>query len=96
MLGQNPRDVLMADLVAFLVDRGGAYHDEPATLYEELASRAKPARPDELSKMIRAIAKRHDAPFTLEARNIKRDGQSRRAIKLVLGNGVNGVNGVNR
>ena len=30
----------------------------------------------------------------LERRNVWQDGQSRRALKLVLRNGVNGVNGV--
>jgi putative DNA primase/helicase len=93
--GENPADKLAADVAEFLRQRGGHFKDEPTVLHKELVSDAKPARADELSKSLKAIAARSPI-LEFDAGNFKKDGQSRRFVELSLRNGVNGVNGVNR
>jgi len=93
--GENPADKLAADVSEFLRVRSGHFKDEPGVLHEQLRSEAKPSRPDELSKSLKAIAARSPI-LDFDAGNFKKDGQSRRFVELTLRNGVNGVNGVNR
>ena len=89
--GENPADKLAADVAEFLRQRGGHFKDEPTVLHKELVSDAKPARADELSKSLKAIAARSPI-LEFDAGNFKKDGQSRRFVELSLRNGVNGVN----
>ncbi len=92
--GEDPDDKLAADLEGFLVDCGGRFKDEPKVLHEQLKSRYKSERPDELTKRLKAIAARTPT-LDFNHGNFKKRGQSRRFVELVLRNGVNGVNGVN-
>jgi hypothetical protein len=86
--GQNPDDILTADVCWFLRVRGGEYHEEPAQLFDELESQAKPESVEGLSKRLRKLAARPDAPFTVEKRNKwdKEAQQGRRAIHMSLKN----------
>ncbi len=94
LYGENPDDRLAEDLAELLKARGGRFKDEPAVLYEQLESAHKGTRPDELGKRLRAIAKRSPAPFSVNTKNIWKDGQSRRALDITLEIGVKGVKGV--
>ena len=93
--GEHQDERLAADIKTFLEERGGYFKDEPGILFNELRSKAKPPRPDELTKMLKAIAAK-TRTLTFNSGNFKKDGQSRRFVELFLENGVNGVNGVNR
>ncbi len=95
LYGENPKDRLAEDLAEFLKARGGRFKDEPQVLFDGLKSAHKGTRPDEMSKRLRALAKRSPSPFTVSDKNIKKNGQSRRALEITLEIGVNGVNGVN-
>ncbi|MDP9480202.1 MAG: YfjI family protein [Actinomycetota bacterium] len=95
LYGENPDDRLAEDLAEFLKARGGRFKDEPAVLFDGLESVHKGTRPDELSKRVRVLAKRSPSPFIVSDKNIKKNGQSRRALEITLEIGVNGVNGVN-
>ncbi len=94
LYGENPDDRLAEDLAEFLKARGGCFRDEPQVLFDGLESAHKGTRPDEMSKRLRAIAKRSPAPFTVNTKNIWKDGQSRRALEITLEIGVKGVKGV--
>jgi hypothetical protein len=94
--GQNTIDLLAKDLAEFLREHDGEWKDEPTVLYEELkrrGSEALPDRPDELSKMVLAIAA-WGTWLKAERRSGKKDGESRRMVHLRFRNGVDGVVGV--
>jgi hypothetical protein len=74
----------------FLKERGGYFKDEPGVLFNELSSEAKPPRPDELTKRLKAIAAK-TRTLTFDTGNFWMYGQSRSFVELLLGNGVNGV-----
>ena len=91
---ENPRERFAEDVAKFLDGRGGHFKDEPHVLHEQLESRYKPSRPDELTKKLKDIITRTPG-LTLNTGNFPKEGQSRRCVELSLENGVNGVNGVN-
>src|SRR5215208_6255145 len=92
--GNDPDDLLAADIAEFLEQRDGYFKDEPGVLFKDLSSQVKPPRPDELTKRLKAIAAKTKTLF-FNTGNFKKDGQSRRYVEIFLENGVNGVNGVN-
>ena len=58
--GRNADDLLARDLAEFLRERGGEWKDEANVLHSKLRNRgseAVPERPDELGKMVYAIAR---------------------------------------
>jgi hypothetical protein len=81
--GDNENELLAADIATFLKERGGFFKDEPAVLFNELSSRVKPSRPNELIKMLKAIAAKNRT-LSFDSGNFKKDGQSRRYVKLTL------------
>jgi len=94
--GQNSKDQLATELQVFLVEHGGEWEGEPNALHERLLERggeAVPNRPDELSKMVLDIGN-HSASLAVDRAWRKQDGKSRRVLKLLLRNGVEGVDGV--
>jgi hypothetical protein len=91
---ENPRERFAEDVAKFLDGRGGYFKDEPHVLHEQLDSRYKPPRPDELTKKLKDIIP-HTHGLCLKTGNFYKDGQSRRCVEILLENGVNGVNGVN-
>jgi len=93
LYGENPKDRLARDVVAFLKDRGGHFQDEPHVLHHKFVSDHKPYRPDELSKELLEIAER--TPQLEVKRGSKGGGNNkRRILRLSLKNGVPGVPGV--
>ena len=86
--GQNPDDVLTADLYNLLVKYNGAYRGEPADFYAELSSRAKPRTVESLSKAFKRLAKRSACPFTVEGVSIwnPETKQGRRGLEIILKN----------
>jgi uncharacterized protein DUF3987 len=56
--GENPLDKLAEDLEEFLKERGGEWEGQPAELLAQLESKHKPARANELTKRLKAIASR--------------------------------------
>jgi hypothetical protein len=93
--GENPDDLLAADVGRFLEERGGRFRDEPTVLYEQLRSNHKGPRADEFSKKLRDIATRMPM-LGFGDGHFKKGGRACRYVELTLGIGVNGVNGVNR
>ncbi len=96
--GEDPADLLAADLAQFLAAHGGTWRGQPSELHAQLKSKHKPERADELSKMVRTIADRTPTLGLEDGHEaIERDGKrtTRRFVALTLVNGVNGVNGVN-
>jgi putative DNA primase/helicase len=91
---ENPQERLAEDVAKFLDGRGGHRKDEAHVLHEQLNSRYKPPRPDELTKKLKDIISRTPG-LTLGTGSFKKDGQSRRFVQISLENGANGVNGVN-
>ena len=91
---EDPQQRLAEDVARFLEGRGGYFKDEPHILHEQLDSRYKPPRPDELSKKLKAIIPGING-LSLETGNFTKDGQSRRCVEISSESGVNGVNGVN-
>ena len=89
----DPDEYLAAEVGAFLGERGGHFKDEPGALFDKFDSQAKPPRPDELTKRLKAAAAKTKA-FSITTGNFWKEDQSRRFVELSLGSGVNGVNGV--
>ena len=74
LYGDNSADALGRDFRDFLVSHGGKWEGIASELFEAFESEHKPARPEDLSKAIRGIAKRSplleliDLPRTAKAR----------------------------
>jgi hypothetical protein len=77
-------DNLAADIRSFLIDKEYIWEGTASALHSALDSEYKPARPEDLAKTVRAIAKR--SPL-LRFENLKRT-QTRRAFRLTLENAV--------
>ena len=95
--GTDPGDVLAKDLAEFLRERGGEWKDEANVLHAELRKRGSEAmsgRPDELAKMVYAIARQGTWLKAESGWQKNEEGESRRAISLCFRNGVDGVAGV--
>ena len=94
LYGENADDRLAEDVTEFLKERGGSWEGQPAELHERLQSAYKPARPDELSKKLNAIAVRSPTlEFESGNRWVKEVGNKRRFVCLTLKIGGNGGNG---
>jgi hypothetical protein len=97
--GTDPQDALAKDLAEFLRERGGEWTDEANVLHKELTNRGSevvPGRPDELGKMVYAIARQGTWLRAESGWKKNEKGQSRRAIHLRFKNGVDGVVGVDQ
>ncbi len=81
LYGQSPTDRLTADLIEFLESVGGQWEGVAEALHGDLDSEFKPERPEDLSKAVRAIAKRTP---TLTFETLKRV-KDRRPFRLTLG-----------
>jgi hypothetical protein len=77
-------DNLAADIRSFLVDKEYIWEGTASELHSAFKSEYKPARPEDLAKSVRAIAKR--SPL-LRFENLKRT-ETRRAFRLTLENAV--------
>ncbi len=77
-------DNLAADIRSFLIDKENIWEGTASELYSAFESEYKPARPEDLAKSVRAIAKR--SPL-LRFENLKRT-ETRRAFRLTLENAV--------
>jgi hypothetical protein len=94
LYGNDPLDLLAADVEKFLKARGGYFKDEPSVLYEKLESRVKPLQAAQLTKDLKDITD-SSSRLSLDTGHFRKDGQSRRYVELSLENSVNSVNGVN-
>jgi hypothetical protein len=88
--------LLLEDLTRFLRKHGGSWEGEPAQLHEALPSRAKPAKPDGLTRKINAFARRRATGIAVEdaPRYDPERKQGRRGVRISLRNGVDSVDGV--
>ncbi len=77
-------DNLAADIRSFLIDKENLWEGTASELQSAFESEYKPARPEDLAKSVRAIAKR--SPL-LRFENLKRT-ETRRAFRLTLENAV--------
>jgi hypothetical protein len=93
LYGENPEERLLADVAAFLKERGGRFKDEASVLHKELSSRYKPPRPDELTKSLKTIAAQTPA-LSFDSGTFRKEGKPRRFVALSLEIGVDGVDGV--
>jgi putative DNA primase/helicase len=84
LYGESTSDKLAADLRDFLVSNGGTWEGTASELHEALDSDHKPQRPEDLSKAVRAVAKRSSH---LRLENLKRS-EHRRPFRLALKNAV--------
>jgi hypothetical protein len=97
--GTDSQDVLGKDLAKFLKEHGGEWKGEANVLHDELTSRgseAVPGRPDELGKMVYAIARQGTWLKAEPGWKRNEEGKSRRAVRLCFKNGVDGVVGVDQ
>jgi len=89
-------EVLAEDLATFLTLNGGRFKDEVSVLYEQLDSKHKGPRPDELTKKLKTLARRYPERIGFKDGQSRKDGKPRRYVEIFLGNGVDGVDGVDR
>lgn len=82
LYGDSPTDRLEGDLSTFLVDKDGIWEGIATELHKSLDSHYKPERPEDLSKVVRAICKRSPR---LKLETLQRTG-SRRPFRLTLEN----------
>jgi Protein of unknown function (DUF3987)/Bifunctional DNA primase/polymerase, N-terminal len=85
--GHNGEDLLARELAQFLREHDDEWKGEPNVLHEELKKRKSEAvseRPDELSKMVYAIAGRGTWLKAEPGWTKNEEGKSRRAIRLRL------------
>ena len=97
--GQNTEDLLAKDLAEFLQKNGGEWKNEASVLHKALKKRkceALPERPDELSKMVYAIARQGTWLKAEPGWKKNAEGKSRRVIHLRFKDGVDGVVGVDQ
>ncbi len=95
--GESPQDLFAAELEAFLSERGGEWEGEPAELreaFEKRESEAVPAQPAELSKMVFEVAG-HSPSLKAQRGWGKKEGRSRRILRLTLERPVDRVVPVN-
>jgi hypothetical protein len=84
--GESQRDLLAAELKAFLEQRGGEWEGQPDALRNELVGRgseAVPGQPAELTKMVLEIAT-HAAGLKAKRAWGKKEGKSHRILRLDL------------
>src|SRR5215218_10038623 len=85
--GQDPDELLAADIERFLQERGGVFDGQPAELLAQLESDYKPSRANELTKRLKAIAaKTPGLDFDAGERWDKELGNKRRFIRISLRN----------
>jgi hypothetical protein len=84
LYGDNSVDVLGRDFRDFLISHGGKWEGIASELFEAFESEHKPTRPEDLSKAIRAIAKRSPLP---ELTDLPRTTKAR-PFRLTLKNAV--------
>lgn len=85
--GQDPDELLAADIERFLRERGGVFDGQPAELLAQLESDYKPSRANELTKRLKAIAaKTPGLDFDAGERWDKELGNKRRFIRISLRN----------
>jgi putative DNA primase/helicase len=58
LYGASASDKLAADVGTFVVNQGGSWEGSASELFDALESEYKPERPEDLSKLVRAIVKR--------------------------------------
>jgi hypothetical protein len=80
LYGDSIIDKLAADLYTYIVSMGGTWEGSAEELHAALDSDHRPARPEDLSKMVRAICKRTPA---LKLEDLPR-AATRRAFRLTL------------
>jgi hypothetical protein len=80
LYGDSTIDKLAADLHNYIVSMGGTWEGSAEELHAALDSDHRPARPEDLSKMVRGICKRTPA---LKLEDLPRTA-TRRAFRLTL------------
>jgi len=97
LYGQDPDELLAADITKFLKGRGGVWDGQPAELLAQLESDHKPTRANELTKRIKTIAaKSPGLDFETGERWDKELGNKRRFVRVslrIVGNVGNVGNG---
>jgi putative DNA primase/helicase len=85
--GDDPDDLLAADMAAFLGERGGVWDGQPAELFAQLESNYKPPRANELTKRLKALAaKTPGLDFDAGERWDKELRNKRRFVRVALRN----------
>src|SRR5215212_9354748 len=85
--GNDPDDLLAADIAAFLETRGGIWDGQPAELVAQLESDHKPPRANELTKRLKAVsAKTPGLDFDAGERWDKELRNKRRFVRVSLRN----------
>lgn len=85
--GDDPDDLLVADIAAFLEERGGVWDGQPAALLAQLESGHKPPRANELTKRLKGLAaKTPGLDFETGERWDKELRNKRRFVRVSLHN----------